>query len=49
LTQGGAAARGAPTCSKSKCGGCLFFSEDAPPGFLESWKGGRSSWGPMTH
>jgi hypothetical protein len=26
-----------------------LVSEDAPPGFPESWKGGRSSWGPTTH
>jgi hypothetical protein len=25
------------------------FSEDAPPGFPKSWKGGHSSRGPTTH
>jgi hypothetical protein len=46
---GGTTARGTPACSKSICGGCLFFSEDAPPGLVESWKGGRSSRDPTTH
>jgi hypothetical protein len=36
-------------CSFSKCGGCLLVSEDAPPGFPESWKGGHSSRGQTTH
>jgi hypothetical protein len=47
--QGGAAARGALACSFSKCGGCLLVSEDAPPVFCESWKGGCSSRGLTTH
>jgi hypothetical protein len=38
-----------PACSFSKCVGCLLVSEDVPPGFPESWKGGRSSRGPTTH
>jgi hypothetical protein len=44
-----AVARGAPACSFSKCGGCLFFNEDASPRFPNSWKGDRSSRGPTTH
>jgi hypothetical protein len=47
--QDGAVACGAPACSKIKCGGCLFFSEDALPGLAESWKGVHSSRSPMTH
>jgi hypothetical protein len=47
--QGGAAARGARACSFSKCSGCLLVSQDAPPGFRETWKGDHSSRGPTTH
>jgi hypothetical protein len=47
--QGGTIARGARACSFSKCSRCLLVSEDAPPGFRESWKGGRSSRDPTTH
>jgi hypothetical protein len=46
--QGGAAARGARACYFSKCSRCLLSSEDAPPSFRESWKGGLSYRGPTT-
>jgi hypothetical protein len=42
-------ARGGRACSCSKCCGCLLVSEDAPPGFRETWKGGRLSRGRITH
>jgi hypothetical protein len=44
----GAAARSAPACSGSSLFRCLFFSEDALRGLLQSWKAGRSSQGPTT-